>query len=310
MASETAEHVWDDGAIKTAATPDSDGVKLYTCVCGATKEEEYSYETVAYTLTFHMNDGSDAFGHIEAHEGDGISMPAMSQNYTHPDGLYLMGWTTSSDGSGQLYGAGSKYTVTGDAEFFAQWGEGQQVMGTVQSWDNVDNVVFALYGSNIEDTAIRSAWQAGTYASLSGLVPCTVNKGAISASGKNYLQAFSMDGVAAGSYKLAIFKPGKYVPKIVSITVSSSAFDFGVQKLWLYGDVNGDGKVNGTDATQIQRYYANKSPNALLNGTAQDIADKKLAADVNNDNKINGTDATQVQRYYANKSPNAFEKLK
>lgn len=38
-ASETADHSWGEGAVTTAATCTSDGVRTYTCSCGATKTE-------------------------------------------------------------------------------------------------------------------------------------------------------------------------------------------------------------------------------------------------------------------------------
>ena len=57
----------------------------------------------------------------------------------------------------------------------------------------------------------------------------------------------------------------------------------------LPGDVNGDGKVNGKDATQLARYVAG------WEGVDVDLA----AADVNADGKVNGKDATQLARYVA-----------
>ena len=57
----------------------------------------------------------------------------------------------------------------------------------------------------------------------------------------------------------------------------------------VYGDVNGDGKVNGTDA-------------AMLYGTVKGTytmtqAGQSLVADVNGDGKINGTDAAMLYAY-------------
>ena len=123
-------------------------------------------------------------------------------------------------------------------------------------------------------------------------------------------QAFSFDTVAAGEYKLVIFKPERYVPKIVPITVDSTALDLGQLKLWLYGDVNYDGWVTATDATQILRYFNNKNPNVFTAGTAQEQADRMLCADVNGDGNVTGTDATQIRRSFNNKNPNAFTNLK
>ena len=112
-------------------------------------------------------------------------------------------------------------------------------------------------------------------------------------------QSFSFDGVEAGGYKLVIFKPNKYAPKIVLFTAESSAVELGQQKLWLYGDVTYDGKVNAVDATQILRYVVKK----------RSFDKEQLSvADVNQDNKTNAVDATQIKRYVVKKS-SALDKL-
>lgn len=178
---------------------------------------------------------------------------------------------------------------------------GVTVSGTALSWNDTDDAVYLLYPAATTDDAIKAEWKSATYTGTA----CT-EKGTIAASGKQYGQSFTFGNVAAGEYKLAILKPGKYVPKIVAITVGSEDLALGKMKLWLYGDVNYDGKVNATDATQILRYFNNKAPNAFTSGTEQDQADRILCADVNGDKNINGTDATQVRRYFNNKTPNAF----
>ena len=106
-----------------------------------------------------------------------------------------------------------------------------------------------------------------------------------------------------------ILKPGKYVPKIVPITVGEAGYDCGQLKLWLYGDVNYDGKVNAADSTQILRYFNAKSPNVFSQGSAQDQADRLLAANVNGDSIINAADSTQIIRYFNNKLPNVIANL-
>ena len=75
----------------------------------------------------------------------------------------------------------------------------------------------------------------------------------------------------------------------------------------LFGDVNADGKVNAADATQIKRYYNNKS--SVFDSYEGEIPEYvKKIADVNADDKINAADATQIKRYYNNK-PSVFDKL-
>ena len=184
-------------------------------------------------------------------------------------------------------------------------GDGARVSGTATGWNNTDNAVYLLYPGSVSDEDIKAEWKTGTYAKASAY---TAVKGGITANadGKRFDQAFHFDAVPAGEYKLAVFKPERYVPKIVPITVDSTALDLGQLKLWLYGDVNYDGRVTATDATQILRYFNNKNPNVFTAGTAQEQADRKLCADVNGDGHVTGTDATQVRRYFNNKKPNAI----
>ena len=184
---------------------------------------------------------------------------------------------------------------------------GVTVNGTAASWNSIDDAVYLLYADTVEDTTIKAEWKAGTYNAA-----YTGTKGTITAAtvdGKDMQsQSFSFAGVANGTYKLAIFKPGKYVPKIVTVTVSGSDVDMGQQKLWLYGDVNYDGSVKSNDAAQINRYVNNKS-SVFDSGDAQTKAERTLAADVNTDGSVKSNDAAQINRYVNNKS-STFSLLK
>ena len=223
------------------------------------------------------------------------------------------GWYTAASG-GTLLSLDTVYTDS-SSKYYARWTENPAltgtatITGTAVSWNDTDNAEYLLYDGSTSDADIKAEWKAGIYKNA---LAYTLVKGGITpnADGKRYDQTFTFDTVAEGEYKLVIFKPDKYVPKIVSITVGTDAYDCGQLKLWLYGDVNYDGKVNGTDAVQIQRSYASKIPNVFSVGSEQDISDRGLCADVNHDGKINGTDAVQIQRYYANKLPNAFTNIK
>ena len=181
---------------------------------------------------------------------------------------------------------------------------GVSVSGTAVSWNDTDDAAYLLYDGSTGDADIRAEWKAGSYTGT----PCT-DKGTPAASGKQFAQTFQFDTVAEGDYKLVILKPGKYVPKIVPITVGEAGYDCGQLKLWLYGDVNYDGKVNAADSTQVLRYFNAKSPNVFSQGSAQDQADRLLAANVNGDSIINAADSTQIIRYFNNKLPNVIANL-
>ncbi len=134
---------------------------------------------------------------------------------------------------------------------------GSTVSGTAVAWNDADDAVYLLYPDTMADEDIRAEWTSGTY-ETAGNVAVTGTKGDITAAtvdGKAMKsQAFSFEGVADGTYKLAIFKPGKYVPLIKTVAVSGGALDVGQVKLWLYGDVNYDGQVKSNDVLQINRY--------------------------------------------------------
>lgn len=165
---------------------------------------------------------------------------------------------------------------------------GVTVSGTALSWNKTDDAVYLLYPAATTEDAIKTEWKNGSYTGTA----CT-SKGGIEVSGKQYGQSFTFGNVAAGDYKLAILKPGKYVPKIVAITVGTTDLALDEMKLWLYGDVNYDGKVNSRDAVQILRYDA---------GNRTFTAEEVAAANVNQDKTANSRDAVQVLRYDAGNS--------
>ena len=62
-----------------------------------------------------------------------------------------------------------------------------------------------------------------------------------------------------------------------------------------YGDVNGDGKVNGQDVVLLRRYMANYDYD-----TGESTVQVDLGADANGDGKVNGQDVVLLRRYMAN----------
>ena len=173
---------------------------------------------------------------------------------------------------------------------------GVTVSGTALSWNDTDDTVYLLYPAATTDDAIKTEWKSGTYTGAA----CT-EKGTIAASGKQYGQSFTFGNVAAGEYKLAILKPGKYVPKIVAITVGTEDLALGEMKLWLYGDVNYDGRILPNDAMQINR-YANSKTSIFNSSDAATEAERVLAADVNGDGNVLPNDAMQINRYVNSKT--------
>lgn len=98
-----------------------------------------------------------------------------------------------------------------------------------------------------------------------------------------YLLHHSLEGIISLSGNPAQNVNARYCPLTVIFSTP------------LKGDLNGDGKVNITDATLLQRHLADYS------GYKLDTSNPNVlyAADVNSDGKINISDVTQIQRITA-----------
>ncbi len=185
-------------------------------------------------------------------------------------------------------------------------GAGSTVNGKTISWNDTDDTVYLLYAGTVSDDTIKADLKLDAPAQA---LEYAVNAAApvANSDGKRFDQAFSFDGVPDGSYKLAIAKPGKYVPKIIEITVSGDTA-LGEYKLWLYGDVNYDGKILANDAAQMTR-KANGLNSVFTTGTEEDQQDRMLAADVVVTGSIMANDVAQVTRH-ANGLASVFTNFK
>ena len=178
-------------------------------------------------------------------------------------------------------------------------GVATSVSGTVLSWNDKDNAEYYLYPTTMSDADIRAQWKKGgtvsdySYTGTGGTITAAMVDGKTMQA-----QTFSFGTIQAGKYKLVIFKPEKYVPKIVPITVESTALDLSQLKLWLYGDVNYDGAVDNVDAGQINRYVAGIG-NVFSKGTATERTERLIAGDINCDGDVNNVDAGHINRHLA-----------
>lgn len=149
---------------------------------------------------------------------------------------------------------------------------GVSVSGTVKSYGSASEAVTVTL---LQGTSVIGSPQVLTGAS--GSVP--------------YSQNYSFPAVPAGTYTLKVEKKG-HAPWTESITVDSAAIAKDVT-VYLWGDVNRDGKVTAADAQEIQR-------NAAKLSSAYDTEPNKsywiLRADVNRDGKITAADAQEIQR--------------
>lgn len=148
---------------------------------------------------------------------------------------------------------------------------GVSVSGTIKSYGSASEAVTVTLLQGTSEVATK------TLTGASGSVP--------------YSQNYSFPAVPAGDYTLKVEKKG-HAPWTEEITVDSTAIAKDVT-VYLWGDVNRDGKVTAADAQEIQR-------NAAKLSSAYDTEPNKsywiLRADVNRDGKVTAADAQEIQR--------------
>lgn len=147
--------------------------------------------------------------------------------------------------------------------------KGVKVSGTIKSYGSASEAVTVTL---LRGTSVIGSPQVLTGAS--GSVP--------------YSQSYAFSAVPAGTYTLKVEKKG-HAPWTESITVDSAAIAKDVT-VYLWGDVNRDGKVNNTDALWVRQSSAG--------GRVLD-AYQKILADLNRDGKVNNTDALWIRQISA-----------
>lgn len=145
---------------------------------------------------------------------------------------------------------------------------GVTVSGKVKSYGSASEAVTVTLLQGTSEVATK------TLTGASGSVP--------------YSQNYSFPAVPAGTYTLKVEKKG-HAPWTEEITVDSTAITKDVT-VYLWGDVNRDGKVNNTDALWVRQSSAG--------GRVLD-AYQKILADLNRDGKVNNTDALWIRQISA-----------
>jgi len=173
-------------------------------------------------------------------------------------------------------------------------GEGVAVDGTITSWDDInDDAIVNLYDPTYSDADIRADMENGTPVNAIENV-ATLGTPTYDSVSKRYNQSFSFADVSAGDYKVAIYKTGKYVVKVATISIGATNINAGALKLWLYGDVNDDGIINSSDHQRLFEH---------LNGTNLLTGDALLAGDVNKDENTNSSDHQRLFEHLNGTNP-------
>ena len=153
--------------------------------------------------------------------------------------------------------------------------------GTAVSWDGNGNEVICLY-SGLSEEEIQADITAGA-AGASYIAQCGTP--GQNADGERYNVDFCFEKADVGEYTLAVYKPGGYVLKTLSVTVNGDA-ELGEIALQLRGDISGDGSVNTMDLIRLMKY---------INGEPVDIAPG--SRDVNGDGRENIMDLIRLMKY-------------
>ena len=157
------------------------------------------------------------------------------------------------------------------------------VSGTVKSYNSAsDKVTVQLIQQGHSEPAYETTVSGGTKV------------------GNQYTASYTISGIASGTYTMRVLK-NKHVTREYTVTVSGDAKTQNAE-IWLLGDVNGDGFINMTDASQIERKFNGKT-SVFDTGDAKIKAYRLKVANVYfSDDNINTTDAAQIKRYYNGKS--------
>ncbi len=112
-----------------------------------------------------------------------------------------------------------------------------------------------------------------------------------------YIDQFEKPSESEKTFSFVVSKESLGSSTVLYVKIGGSNVDSpgqfeGESAVILYGDVNGDGSIDGTDAGLVLQYFAeiiSEFPSS----------EGIIAADVNGDAKIDGTDAGLILQYYA-----------
>ena len=246
-----------------------------------------SYDKDSVTVRFEMHKDKDfASEYIKGDDITNDEQLRMTNGYLRIDlsegkGSHLAWWFDRSGNRRNGWHSYDEFNVsvkTGACE----------IIGEISSWDDINNAEYIVYPSNMSDADIRSDAAGEREHALSTSV--TVEKAV--KEGSRYEQSFKVEGLDAGTYKLAVVKPGKYVIPVVETAIDGTA-EIDTLILRLYGDINNDGLLDVRDVTQIARFGV---------GKRQFTEEENLAADVNLDKTVDVRDITQLCRKIVGKS--------
>ncbi len=183
-----------------------------------------------------------------------------------------------------------------------QRSDGVGISGVAIGWSDRDMERILVYDSAVTDGEIIADIRMDKPEKAMGFTPLKGNNIPETGSTGRFTQAFSIEKVPAGEYKLAVWKTKDsenkaYVPAVVSFSVSDEQCWKGEEialediDVWYYGDINNDGIVHSCDRLILARH---------LGGWAKYQAlDNPSGADLDGDGVVGDNDLLILSRFVA-----------
>ena len=178
------------------------------------------------------------------------------------------------------------------------------VSGTVYTWDNTDSNTtrVRLYSSTTSEADIKSDIQHDitdeSYTKTCQYDAKLIGDMEKESTSNRYTQSFEFTGVANGEYKLAAWRPAydisnkhyAYAVRITDVTVNGTdvTVDENATKLWLYGDVTNNGKIEANDAANILAFIVGNTSSVKAGEMSYTVGD------VTKNGKIEANDAANI----------------
>ena len=184
---------------------------------------------------------------------------------------------------------------------------GKYVNAWMDDMDFTDGHIWHVYTSYELVDPSASGTLTGTVKSYNSTTdPVTVQlfkSGSSSASYNTTVKgnsvSYTISGITPGTYTMKVSKKNHVTREYtVSVTTGTKTQN---AEIWLFGDVNGDGIRDMTDAVQIRRKFNGKT-SVFSKGDAETKAYRLKVANVYTDSSLDTTDSGQIQRLFNGKS--------
>ena len=275
---ETADHIWNDGAVTTPATCKSTGEKTYTCtVCNATKTEK-----IAKSKTHKWDDGKVTTEPTVTSEGVKTYTCTVCGT-TKTEAIPKLDAPTDTDAiltvAGVTAQPGATVTVAVDLTKAAP----MSYLRLVLDYDTA-----ALTLTGVQNGALFDTFDQG----VSLLFSADEN---VTGTGRLLTLTFTVgEDAKAGAYSVTVLVKECYNNSEAPVTVGVEPGAVTV-KDFVIGDVNGDGVIDGRDIIRLRKYLADYDEKTGTSGV--EIA---AGADCTGDGIVDGRDLIRLRKYIAN----------